>query len=148
MRTKILIAVLIVGCIIACKKNVYNSKPTIVLKSISSNLIPVNGNLTIELQVFDKEGDVTDPATLSLIKLRLNQKVVTDLVNNDTLSKKIPSAPLSQDGFIQMTLDYTNFLVSAVSRDENDTIQYKFALTDQAGNVSDTILTEPIVIIR
>ncbi len=147
MRTKILIAVLIIGGIVACKKNAYNTKPTIVLKSISSNIIPVGGSLTIELQVTDKEGDVTDPATLSMIKLRLNKKI-TEVVNNDTLTKKVPFAPDTQDGFILMNLDYNNFLISAVSPTENDTIQYRFALIDKAGNVSDTILSEPIVVIR
>ena len=147
MKTKILIAVLIIGCIVGCKKNAYNTKPTIVLKSVSTDVVPISGNLVIQLQVTDKEGDVTDPALLFIRKLRLNQKL-TPILANDSLYYKIPAAPSSQDGTIQLNLDYNNFLASAITPSENDTIQFKFALIDQAGNVSDTISTNSIVVIR
>ncbi len=144
MHTKIFRGVFIVAFLMGCGKNVYDTKPTIRISSVSSNLVPVNGTLTIDIKVTDKEGDVTD--SIFLKKIRLNKRVRATL--RDSLAFKIPDAPNTTNGTVRLDLEYQNHLISASSPIENDTLLFKFYLKDKAKNVSDTITTEPIVIIR
>lgn len=145
MKTKILAAVFAVGILWACKKNAYNTKPTIKIKSINTNVVEVNGSLRIQLEVSDKEGDVTN--TLFMQKVRVNLRTTPTL--RDTLYLPIPDAPNSQDGTVDLNLSYNDYLTSAINPNgQNDTLLLKFALKDKANNVSDTLTTDRIVIIR
>jgi hypothetical protein len=145
MTTKILLAAMMIGILFACSKNTYNTKPTLKIKSISKNVVEVGESLIVQLEVTDKEGDVTD--TLYFQKVRINQRKTFTI--RDTLYFQIPDAPSSSDGIIQLDLDYNNYLVSAETPTQNDTLLFRFALKDKADNVSDTVTTsEPIVIIR
>jgi len=151
MKTKILVIALLAVVALACSKNAYNTKPTLKIKSVSKTYVPFQEPLVIELEVTDKEGDVTD--TLFLKKMRLNQRTTATLAN-DSLYFQIPDAPNSSDGIVHLELGYNDYLVSAIDPNGpgntkiNDTIIFKFALRDKAKNVSDTVTTEPIVIER
>jgi hypothetical protein len=79
-------------------------------------------------------------------RVRYNKKVRLTL--RDSIYFKVPDAPNSIDGIIQLDLDYNNYLAAAQTPLENDTIAFRFALRDKAGNVSDTISTDTIVVIR
>lgn len=144
MNAKILLGIFLIGFLSACSKNAYNTKPTLTLTSVNTNVIPFNGTLIVNMKVTDKEGDVTD--TLYVKKVRLNQRKTQTV--RDSFALKIPEAPNSPDGTIEVDLSYQNFLVSALSPLENDTLLFKFALKDKGKNVSDTVTTDPIVIIR
>ena len=144
MKTKILVSVVLAVLVWACSKNTYNTKPTIKIKSISTNVVQPGDGITIQLQVSDKEGDVTD--SLFMNRIRLNQKVRVTL--RDSIYFQIPDAPNSPDGIIQLDLDYNNYLAAAQNPLENDTIAFHFSLKDKAGNVSDTVISDPIVVIR
>ncbi len=146
MKTKILVSVVLMVVIWACSKNTYNTKPTIKIKSISTNVVQNGNDLTVQLQVTDKEGDVTD--SMSITKVRVNQKVAPITVR-DILYFKVPDAPNSIDGIVQLDLKYQDHLISAQNPlGENDTLLLRFALRDKAGNVSDTITSDSIVVIR
>jgi hypothetical protein len=146
MNTKILVIAFFAFVLLSCKKNAYNTKPTIKIKSISRNFVPIGENLTIQLEVTDKEGDVTD--SLFMNKVRINQKK-EPLTIRDTLYFKVPDAPNNTDGIVQLDLQYENHLKSAQNDvGQHDTLIFKFALQDKAKNKSDTISSEPIVIER
>lgn len=149
MNTKILVSAIVTFliAIIACSKNTYNTKPTLVIKSMNGNIVGNGGLLTIQLQVTDKEGDVTD--SLFMRRVRLNKKS-TPASNrrSDSFYFKVPDAPNFSDATIQLDLKFADYLVDAITPTENDTIVFKFALRDKAKNVSDTITTEPIVVLR
>ena len=144
MNTKILFAIILTGFLSACSKNAYNTKPTLQLTSVNTNIVPFNGTLVVNMKVTDKEGDVTD--TLFVKKVRINQRATATI--RDSFALKIPDAPNSPDGTIEVDLSYQNFLISATSPIENDTLLFKFALKDKANNISDTVTTDPIVVIR
>lgn len=144
MSTKILLTIILIGFLLACKKNVYNTKPTIKIASVNTNVVAVGGTLTFNLKVTDKEGDVTD--TLFVKKIRINKRVRATL--RDSFALKIPDAPNSSDGTVRVDFTYQNYLISASSPIENDTLLFKFALKDKAKNISDTVISGPIVIIR
>jgi hypothetical protein len=144
MSTKILLTLLLTGFFAGCSKDEYNTKPTLKITSVSTNVVEINESLIFDLKVTDKEGDVTD--SLFFKKVRLNKRVRQTL--RDSFALKIPDAPKSTNGTVRVTLDYNNYLVSAVAPVENDTLVFKFALKDEAKNISDTVTSEQIVIKR
>ncbi|MGZ8525898.1 MAG: hypothetical protein ACXWV1_15810 [Chitinophagaceae bacterium] len=139
--------------LIACDKDKFQTKPTISIKSINTDFVPLNGKLIIELECTDKEGDVQD--SVIIIKKRLNRRQVQTI--RDTLRYKFPGFPISNRTEIQATLDYQSIL-SAFSppfipganppQREPDTLILRFAVRDNAGNTSDTIETRPIYVHR
>lgn len=144
MSIKILRSIFITAFFVACSKNVYNTKPTIRITSVNTKVVDVGGTLTFDIKVTDKEGDVTD--SIFVKKVRLNKRVRATL--RDSFGLKIPDAPNTTDGTVRLDLGYQNYLISASSPIENDTLIFKFALKDKAKNISDTISSDPIVIIR
>ena len=148
MKTKILVALLVVSFLAACGKDKYNTKPTLVFKSVSADVVPVRGSLRFEFEVFDKEGDISD--TFYFRKVRINKRF-RPTVSRDTLKMKFPVVPDTKKGIIELNLTYDNYLTSAINPGnppEPDTLLFKFAIRDKAKNVSDTFTSTPIVIIR
>jgi len=137
--------------LIACNKSKFQTKPQIEIKSVNTDVEPINGNFMITLSFTDKEGDVCD--TLSIKKYRLNKTVTATI--RDSLFYKIPDFPEHSTGDININLDYQTIL-SAINpppivgsnppKNQPDTLTVKFAVQDKAGNTSDTISTKVIVI--
>ncbi|HQV05794.1 MAG TPA: hypothetical protein PKW62_03465 [Chitinophagaceae bacterium] len=138
---------------IACNKDKFQTKPRIEIKSYSSKIVPFNSAFIVNLNCFDKEGDVQD--SLIIIKNRQNIRTVATI--RDTLRYKFPVFPNNSTTEIQAILDYQSIL-SAINpptipgsnppMKENDTLILRFAVRDKAGNTSDTIQSEPIIVIR
>lgn len=137
----------------SCKKDRYQTKPTITVKEINTNLVPLNGKFIITLDCTDKEGDVQD--SVIIIKQRLNRRVVATI--RDTIRYKFPNFPTSTRTLVQATLDYQTIL-SALSppfipnsnppRREPDTLRLRLVVRDNAGNSSDTISSPTIFVVR
>lgn len=153
MKFRLIIAAVLVFTFIACNKDKFQTKPTISIKSINTEVVPQNGTFVITLECTDKEGDVED--SLILIKKRLNRRVVTTV--RDTLRFKIPTFPANSRTEIQAVLDYQNIL-SALNppnipgsnplQRELDTLVLRLAVRDKAGNTSDTVESRQIYVIR
>ena len=153
MKFRLIIAAVLVFTFIACNKDKFQTKPTISIKSINTEVVPQNGTFIITLECTDKEGDVED--SLILIKKRLNRRVVTTV--RDTLRFKIPTFPANSRTEIQAVLDYQNIL-SALNppnipgsnplQRELDTLVLRLAVRDKAGNTSDTVESRQIYVIR
>ncbi len=153
MKFRVIIAAVLVFTLIACNKDKFQTKPTISIKSINTEVVPQNGTFIITLECTDKEGDVED--SLILIKKRLNRRVVTTV--RDTLRFKIPTFPANSRTEIQAVLDYQNIL-SALNppnipgsnplQREVDTLVLRMAVRDKAGNTSDTVESRQIYVIR
>ncbi len=153
MKFRVIIAAVLVFTFIACNKDKFQTKPTISIKSINTEIVPQNGTFIITLECTDKEGDVED--SLILIKKRLNRRVVATV--RDTLRFKIPTFPANSRTEIQAVLDYQNIL-SALNppnipgsnplQRELDTLVLRMAVRDKAGNTSDTVESRQIFVIR
>lgn len=147
----LLTVILIVA--VACNKDKFQTKPTLSIKSINTDIVPFNGTFVVNLECTDKEGDVQD--SLIIIKRRLNQRVVATI--RDTLRYKFPVFPTNTRTEILATLDYQSIL-SALNppnipgsnpvTKERDTLILRFAVRDLAGNTSDTIESRQIIVIR
>ena len=136
---------------LACSKDKPETKPSIKIKSISSDVVPLNGDLQIVLEFTDKEGDVND--SLFVKKIRTN-KIPASSTIRDSFWLQVPDFPSKSNGEILLNLTYQNHLISAnppptdnQGKKIADTLIFRFALQDKAGHTSDTISTTPIVIL-
>jgi len=153
MRLFISLLTIFIIIAVACNKDKFLTKPTISVKSLNTEFVPLNGNLIITLECTDKEGDVQD--SVIIIKKRLNKRVVPTL--RDTLRYKFPVFPLSTRTEVVATLDYQS-LISALNpptipgssppQKELDTLILRMAVRDNGGHTSDTINSKQIIIYR
>lgn len=129
--------------LIACDKDKFETKPRLEIKDYSSREIFTGDIMTIRLDYFDKEGDL-DGAPMIGILDRINLfPLAAGQDKADTFHNNLPNFPENEEGEISFQLDYTFLKESTV---ENDTLIFRFAVTDLAGNNSDTIDSDPIVI--
>ncbi len=139
--------------VVACNKDKFQTKPTISIKSMNTEFVPLNGNLIITLECTDKEGDVQD--SVIIIKKRLNRRVVRTL--RDTLKYPFPVFPVSPRTEIVATLDYQTILSAETPpnipgtnpvQKERDTLILRMAVKDKAGHTSDTITSKQVIVFR
>lgn len=137
---------------VACDKSKFQTKPTLELKSMSGNVIPVDGDLLLEFDFTDKEGDVNN--TLFVKKIRLNKQKVATV--RDSFDLPVPEFPKNTQGTIQVLMGNAFYLASAANppkdpitgKNQPDTLLLKFVLTDRAGNSSDTVTTGQVIVLR
>lgn len=153
MKLSLFVIVALVVIAVACSKDKFLTKPTITVKSINGNAVPLNGTFVITLECTDKEGDVQD--SVIIIKQRLNKRVVATI--RDTLRYKFPVFPKNTKIQVQATLGYQD-IISAINppfipgsspaQRERDTLILRMAVRDNAGNTSDTIDSPTIYVFR
>lgn len=135
---------------IACSKDKFESKPTIEIKSISPNPVPISSPLMIELEYTDKEGDITD--SIFIRKIRINQRVTQTI--RDSFALALPGdVPKKTKGTILLTLDYETLLKSAINPGsppnvQPDSLIFRIALQDKAKNISDTAESGLVIVER
>lgn len=153
MKRSLFVLLVLVVIAVACNKDKFQTKPSISVKSINGNFIPLNGTFVITLEVTDKEGDVQD--SVIIIKQRLNKRVVATI--RDTLRYKFPVFPKNTKTQVQASLDYQSILSafnppfipgSTPPKREVDTLILRMAVRDNAGNTSDTINSPTIYVFR
>jgi len=137
---------------VSCSKDKADTKPSLSVKSVSSNVIPVNGDLSVNLEFTDKEADLE---SIFVQKVRQNRRTTATI--RDTFSLSVAEFPKKANGDIEMKLFYQLQLLSAERAPanpgsstgfESDSIIIRLALRDKAAHVSDTVTTEQIVIQR
>ena len=129
--------------LIACGKDKFETKPKLEIKNYSSKEIFQGDALTIRLNYFDKEGDLSNAPMIGILK-RLNLFPLTQGQDKvDTFRNNLPEFPKKENGEITFQLPFDFLKESTI---ENDTLIFRFAVTDLAGNKSDTITTDQIVI--
>jgi len=152
MKKGLLPVIFLLTFVTACDKGKYQTTPSLKIKSVNGDLVPVNATLIVELEFTDKEGDVDD--TLYIIRQRLNKKSPITFAASPY---KVPNFPHESKGLIRVQFDYNlnlTFGINPISlggnppKYENDTMNYKFVLKDQAGNKSDTAVLSNIVVLR
>jgi hypothetical protein len=142
MRTLPAIFVLsLVILLIACGKDKFETKPKLEIKDYNTKELFQGQDLRIRINYFDKEGDLNNAPIIG-IRERLNVfPVFLDLA--DTFRVLLPDFPAKDNGEISFQLPYGDLFEGSV---EDDTIRFRFAVTDVAGNKSDTITSDVLVI--
>lgn len=139
----ILIAVLAVQA--SCNKDKFKTEPQIEIKSYNRKVVGNGQQLTIRLRFTDKEGDLAD-GKFVYIPIRLNQRPLPPTIPNyDSVRLAIPTFPDDNDGDFVLDLAWINLHKSDL---ENDTIFMRFVAVDRAGNKSDTIDSDQLVILK
>ncbi len=145
MKTSpILVVSSVLILLVACGKDKFESKPRLEIKSYSGKEIFPGQVMSIKLNYFDKEGDLsTAPFTgivrrQNLLPISPSQDVI------DTIIVPLPEFPVKDQGEISFDLPYS-FLKESTT--ENDTLKFRFSVVDNAGNESDTVVTDQVVII-
>lgn len=134
----------------SCGKDKLDTKPSIKIKSVSSNFVPNGFGLSVDLEFADKEGDISN--SLFVQKTRTNVRTTATI--RDTFSLIVPEFTVTSRGNIRVNLTYQNHLISAISPPgtppnfDDDTLTLRFVLRDLAGNVSDTASAGTIIIER
>jgi hypothetical protein len=131
--------------LIACSKDKFETKPTITIKSFNPNPLPVNGQLVIDLDYTDKEGDLATDSAVFVKKVRLNQRPVNGTVRDSFWMALPGDIPKKTKGVIRLNLDYQTAL-SASASSEPDSLIFRFAMRDAANNVSDTVESGLVII--
>jgi hypothetical protein len=128
----------------ACSKDTFETRPTIKVKDLSSEVIVLNSSLDITLEYTDKEGDLGN-GELTYIRVRQNIKGIPQPGQNDqtdTVHYPIPVFPPKTKGEIVVTIPY-GFM--SEDPNDNDTMIFKLSVIDIRGNKSDTVTTKSVV---
>ncbi len=131
-----------------CSKSKFTTKPQLKIKSINSTDISGSQDLIIILNLTDKEGDFT---SFFAVKKTVNSCPGSNFIDSSLF--QIPQDFLNtkeREGEITVTLDRihrgANNCPAPGGGVKVDTAVYSFWTRDMAGNVSDTVSTEPILI--
>ncbi len=147
MRYTIII-IIIVGFIFSgCKKETFSSTPKLTYKSATPKQLLPDEIIKFTLSVTDAEGDVID--TMFVQKVSLNCAA-----SNFFDRYRIPIFPTTKNLSTDILVSYSNGInnpgyITVASRcNYNDTCYFRFMLKDRAGNKSDTVKSETIVIYK
>ena len=153
MKTRIWLAMIIIFGMTACDKDKFETKPQLELKSRNTDIVPVNGDLRLNIEFRDKEGDVSD--SLLIVRQRLNVRGPLQLSPSPY---GIPDFPKTDKGEFEVSLDYQFGLVLGLPplripgsnpvKNEIDTLRLKIVARDNAGNKSDTLVIDNVYVIR
>jgi len=153
MKTRILLAVIIVFGMISCDKDKFETVPQLEYKSRNTDIVPVNGSLRLNVEFRDKEGDVSD--SVLIVRQRLNKRGPVQLPANPY---GIPDFPKTDKGEFEITLEYQFHLITGLTpiritgsnpvKNEVDTLRLKIVARDKGGNKSDTLVVDNVYVIR
>lgn len=150
MKTKLLILGVIVTIFSACSKDTYTTKPQISIKSISSTTLSTGSVLLFQIHFTDKEGDIQD--TLWIQKF---SRVCPGTAGVQfTAASKVPdfTGTSNLEGILEIGFGYNanvqGYNTISGCGNKTDTAYFKFWLKDKANNISDTITTENIVLLK
>lgn len=132
--------------LLACDKDKFETKPQIEIDSYNTKELypPPGGDLVIDLKFTDKEGDLGN-GKFTYIPVRLNMRPLPSGQEYVPVDLTIPEFTDNNNGEFELRLLWRDLHKSDL---EDDTIRLHFAATDRAGNTSDTIQSDQIVILR
>lgn len=147
MRYTIII-IAIVGFIFSgCKKETFSSTPKLTYKSVNTTQLYPDQVIKFTLSFTDAEGDVTD--TLYVQKVSFNC-AASNFFDRYRMPKFPTTTNLSGDILVSYSNGINNpgYITVASRCNYNDTCYFRFMLKDRAGNKSDTVKSETIVIYK
>lgn len=126
----------------ACSKDKFESKPKLEFAEYDK-FVDAGGILKFRINFFDKEGDLNKGSFLA-IRQRLNNNppIPPSSYLAETYPSQLPDFPAKDQAEILFQLDYTRLNESSI---QNDTMRFKFVVTDRAGNESDTLVSDIII---
>jgi hypothetical protein len=139
MRYSVLFSILLLAILTGCKKDKFQSTPSLKFKSVSTTVLPPNQNIQFVLSFTDAEGDLND-------SLFFEKKEPTCGDSNVSDYYTLPPFPTSTNEKGDLIVDL-RYLDIPPRCQRNDTAVFRFAIKDKAGHISDTVSSPPIIII-
>lgn len=145
----VIVAFVVSAFLLSCNKDKFNTKPALKLDSVNTKVVDKGDALRFNLNVTDLEGDLTDSMFI--------YKVVRNCpAGSLKFQYKIPEFPTNKnlDVDIEVGFAYRNTSLGLPSIPEpqcpprNDSCFFRFVIRDKAGNVSDTVNSPEIVILK
>ena len=150
MKTKLLILLTIPVLFYACTKSTYTTKPQISVKSISGTTLGPGSVLLFSIEFTDKEGDVQDTLWVQKISRTCPTTAGAQFISRNKMPDFTPTANLK--GTIEVGYGYntnaSGYPTISGCGIKNDTCYFRFWLKDKAKNVSDTLVTQNIVLLK
>lgn len=141
MRNPVIFSIFLLF-LISCRKDKYTTIPQLKFKSVNKKIIQRGENIVFTLSFTDKEGDLSDKI--------MYRKVVKNCTAGNFVdsSNFVPSFPAGKDqaGELIITLRYIDINPQCAPR--SDTAVFKFVLRDKAKNLSDTAVSDQIIILN
>lgn len=150
MKTKILILLAIPVMFYSCKKDTYTTKPQITVKSINSTTISQGQVLLFQIEFTDAEGDIQDTLWVQKFSRTCPNTAGVQFISKNKVPDFTPTPNLK--GILEIGYAYNANIqgYSTISGcgNKNDTAYFKFWLKDKANNISDTISSANIVLLK
>jgi len=129
--------------LIACNKDKFQTKPSVKIKSFTSDIVGPGGALTFTLEFTDKEGDLGEGEVTYILNRQNTRPLGSSGVDQpDTVRNTLPEFPDHRKGEITVNISY-DFLDE--DPNYNDSFLVKFAVADIKGNKSDTAISTLII---
>jgi hypothetical protein len=149
MKNPLLILTAITLIALSCNKDTYTTRPKLTFKSVNGSSFSVNQTILFNIEFTDKEGDLQDSVWI--------QKITrTTGCNNFADRLKIPEFVATSNLKGTLEIGYAVGFNSAAGYPilpqcpigKNDTCYFKFWARDKQKNVSDTVVSPTIVILK
>lgn len=133
------------GLLAACSKDRFTTRPQIEINSYNTKELAVRQDLVILLNFRDKEGDLPGGKFIYYPRRTNRRPPPFGVEYPDSVVTPILAFPNNDDGEFEFRLNWINL---SLGGNENDSIFFRFAVQDAAGNRSDTVQSEGLVILR
>ncbi|MES2431148.1 MAG: hypothetical protein V4556_09430 [Bacteroidota bacterium] len=147
MRYTILFA-LFTMLLVGCKKDKFTTVPQLKYKSVNTNVLGVDQVIHFYLDFTDAEGDID-----SVYIQKITSSCPASNIRDST--EFSPDVPQTKNQHGELIISYANGInsfpyttIAPLCPDQNDTCYFRFYAKDKKKNVSDTITSEQIVIIK
>lgn len=141
---------------VSCGKDKFSDKPILKLKSVSpSPVVPVGATLVFTFEYTDAQGDLAN-MPVCMEKISSLSPCFDDGVDPYILETSLYNIPsdlppsANQKGEIVITLPQINYAGQKRCDDsqKSEEAVFKFWITDIAGNHSDTLVLDPLTILK
>jgi hypothetical protein len=134
-----------------CKKSAsYDTKPQINFKNINSTSLKTGDLLLFEINFTDKEGDIQDTLWVQKISKTCPNSPGVQFISPNKVPDFTPTPNLA--GILEIGFAYNanvqGYPVIGGCSNKNDTATFKFWLRDKGKNISDTLVSPPIILQR
>lgn len=133
----------------ACRKGNFETKPTVTIDSFGPEVVSTGNFFQLRATVTDKEGDLQD--SVIIVRKRYNGTTLLNTDSSKRVSLKSLGTPVKDKIELFVTFVYGRLIPEqAITQD----LEYNFdrqlrvglIVTDNAGNRSDYVESEPIVL--
>jgi len=144
----ILATLLLLLFVVSCTKDNFTTKPQLKIESVNSNVITGDQTLEFKIRLTDKEGDFSQFFGISASTPNCPASDFSDSTIFQIPQDFIDSKQNDGDIVLDLTKSqrHSNLCNGPGGGFLSDTTVFSFWTKDKAGNLSDTVRSEPIII--